>query len=74
MNYDLLGWVSNVATGIFALFMVGILIVFTIAWMLGIPMPTGEASNRCAPRDVLYLTHPGAVPQHLLVPTCAPLR
>ena len=83
MNYDLLRRVSNVATGIFALFMVGILIVFTIAWMLGIPMPTGEGVSlvdrppaaaappgQCAPRAVLYLPHPGAVPQRLLLPSC----
>ena len=74
MNYDLLRWMSNIATAIFALFMVGVLTVFTIAWLLGISMPTGEPPNRCAPRDVLYLSHPGAVPQHLLVPTCSPLR
>ena len=83
MNYDLLRWMSNIATAIFALFMVGILIVFTIAWMLGIPMPTGEGyrwstvrpqaaapPGQCAPRAVLYLPHPGAVPQRLLLPSC----
>ena len=84
MNYDLLRWVSNIATRILALFMVGILIVFTIAWMLGIPMPTGEGVSlvdrptaaaarpgHCALRAVLYLPHPGAVPQRLLQPSCA---
>jgi hypothetical protein len=83
MNYDLLRWMSNIATAIVALFMVGILIVFTIAWMLGIPMPTGEGVSLvdrppaaaappgpCAPRAVLYLPHPGAVPQRLLLPSC----
>ena len=83
MNYDLLRWMSNIATAIFALFMVGILIVFTIAWMLGIPMPTGKGVSlvdrppaavappgQCAPRAVLYLPHPGAVPQRLLLPSC----
>jgi hypothetical protein len=83
MNYDLMRWVSNIVTRILALFMVGILIIFTIVWMLGIPMPTGggvslvdrpsaaaDADGRCAPRAVLYLPHPGAVPQRLLLPSC----
>jgi hypothetical protein len=60
--------------------MAALILAISIPWLallaFHLPLPQmlrqTESPNRCAPKDVLYLTHPGAVPQHLLVPTCAP--